>query len=82
MTNAEIELLKKNIDKDVEIRTVRGEVMVAKVGFVTHWEEYDEHSIIYKVVSSNMMKWYERHGKDDHYELDFDEILSVRLVDH
>jgi hypothetical protein len=81
MTDPEIELLKRSIDKQVKIRTTCGEVMIARIGFVTHWEEHDEHDIIYKVVSSNMMDWYERHGKDESYLLDFDKILSVNPVD-
>jgi hypothetical protein len=82
VTNSEIELLKRSIDKNVEIRTTFGEIMIAKIGFVMHSEEYDEHDVTYQVASSNMMDWYERHGKDHSYVLDFELILSVKPADH
>ena len=81
MTDAEINLLKNSIDKNVEIRTVEGEILVAKVNTVIHWDEHEEHEITYRVVSSNMMAWYERHGKDEYYVLDFERIVSVKPAD-
>jgi len=81
VTKPEIELLKDSIDKNVEIRTVDGEILVAKVNTVIHWEEHEEHEITYRVVSSSMMAWYERHGKDEYYVLDFEKIVSVKAAD-
>lgn len=81
MTKPEIELLKNSIDKNVEIRTVDGEILVAKVNTVIHWDEHGEHEITYRVVSSNKMAWYERHGKDEYYVLDFERIISVKPAD-
>jgi hypothetical protein len=58
VTESEIKLLKDNLDKIVEIETVDGERLKAKVLFVTHCEEYGEHELLYQVVSSNMLDSY------------------------
>lgn len=79
MTETEVQYLKENIDKVVEIRTVAGENLVAKILFVTHSDEYDEHDVLYQVVSSNMMDFYTRANAGG-YVLDFDEIVSVKPV--
>jgi hypothetical protein len=78
MTEADIQCLKVNIDKLVEIRTVDGECLIAEVLFVTNGEEYDEHDLLYKVVSSNKIDWYGQLGISGGYLLDFDEIDSVK----
>ncbi len=78
MTGFEIQLLKDNIDKTVEIETVDGERLIARVLFVTHCEEYDEHELLYQVVSSSMLDSYLHLEDSGGYVLDFDEIVSVR----
>ncbi len=78
MTDAEIQFLKDNIDKLVEIQTKDGECLTAKVLFVTHCEEYDEHDVLYEVVSSNMIDSYVGLGTVGGYVLDFDKIVSVK----
>ncbi len=78
MTENEIQCLKDNVDKSVEIETVEGERLIAKVLFVMHSEEYDEHELLYEVVSSNKLDTY-RHLEDaGGYTLDFSKILAVR----
>lgn len=78
MTECEIRCLKNNIDKIVKIETTDGEQLIARVLFVTQSEEYDEHELLYEVVSSSMPESY-AHLKDaGGYVLDFDKILSVR----
>ena len=75
MTECEIQYLKDNIEKLVEIETTFGERLIARVVFVMHSEEYDEHDVQYQVVSTNMPEVYAKAGD---YVLDFDKIMLVR----
>lgn len=75
MTESEIQCLKDNIDKLVEIETADGERLVARLVFVMHSEEYDEHDVQYQMISTNMPEAYTRSGD---YVLDFDKIVSVK----
>ena len=76
MTESEIQFLKENIDKLIEIETTDGERLIAKVVSVTHSQEYDEHDVQYEMISTNMPEAYSN-GSD--YILDFDNIISVKL---
>ena len=78
MNGSEILLLKESIDKNVEIETIDGELLVAQVLFVTHDEQYDEHDLLYRVVSSSMPERYQQHENAGGFVLDFDQIVSVR----
>jgi len=78
VTAFEIKLLKDSIGKTVEIETVDGERLVAKVLSVFHREEYDEHEVFYEVVSSNMLDSYAHLEDSGGYALDFEKILSVK----
>ena len=78
MTDSEIQCLKDNIDKAVEIQTIEGEQLIAKVLFVTHDQEHNEHDMLYEVVSSNMIQSYAHLDNAGGYVLDFDKILSVK----
>ena len=78
MTEAEIQCLKDNIDKAVEIETVDGERLIARILFVTHCEEYDEHDVLYEMISSNTPEFYARHPDSGGFVLDFGRILSVK----
>ena len=78
MTDAEIQCLKENIDKLVEIQTVDGEHLIAKILSVFHSDEWDEHEVFYEVVSSNMIDSYHHVGSPGGYALDFDKIVSVK----
>ena len=80
MTESDIQCLKDNIDRKVEIETSEGERLIAKVLFVIYDEEYDEHELIYEVVSSNMLEWYSHHENAGGFVLDFDKIVSVKLL--
>ena len=80
MTAAEIECLKDSIDRLVEIRTVDEECLTAKILFVIHCEEYDEHELIYEVVSSNKTEEYSHLESLGGYVLDFERIISVTLL--
>ncbi len=78
MTESEIQCLKDNIDKAVEIQTIDGERLIAKILFVTHDQEHDEHELLYEVVSSNMIEPYAHLDNAGGYVLDFDKVLSVK----
>jgi hypothetical protein len=78
MTESEIQFLKENVDKLVEIETADGERLIAKVLFVMQSEEYDEHELLYQVVSSNMLESYSHRESAGGYVLDFDKIVLVR----
>ena len=58
MTESEIQCLRDNIDKSVEIQTIDGERLIAKVLFVTLDKDYEEHEVLYEVISSNMINSY------------------------
>ena len=78
MTESEIQCLKNNIDKTVGIETSEGEQLIAKVLFVTYDREYDEHELLYQVVSSSSPELYSQYENSGGYVLDFDKIVSVR----
>jgi hypothetical protein len=80
MTEADIQCLKGNIDKLVEIRTVDDECLVARIQFVSHSDEYDEHDVLYEVVSSNRMDFYLNHKDSGGFVIDFEKIVSVKPV--
>ncbi len=78
MTEADIECLKRNTGREVQIVTTEGEHLIAKVLFVTHDQDYDEHDLIYEVVSSNMLYSYANLDKTGGYVLGFENIVSVK----
>jgi single-stranded DNA-specific DHH superfamily exonuclease len=82
MTKSDIQCLKDNVDKSVEIMTIDDECLIAKVLIVTHNDEYDEHDVLYEVVSSNKMDFYLNHKDAGGFVLDFDRIISVKPVPH
>lgn len=78
MTEADIQCLKDNIDKLVEIRTVDDECLIAKIQIVTDDYEYNVHDVMYEVISSNQIGSYTRLENSGGYLLDFVEIVSVK----
>jgi hypothetical protein len=78
VTQSEIQRLRDNIDKTVEIETDAGERLIAKVLFITFNEEYDEHELTYQVVSSTMLEAYSNLENTGGYVLDFDKIVSIK----
>lgn len=75
MTENEIQCLKDNIGRLVDVETTDGEFLVARVISVFYDQEYDEHELFYEVVSTNVS--YEHLEDAGGYALDFDEIRSV-----
>jgi hypothetical protein len=80
MTEADIQCLKDNIDKLVEIRTVDAECLIAKIQIVTDDDEYHVHDVMYEVISSNQIDTYAHLENSGGYLLDFVEIVSVKPI--
>jgi len=78
MTEFEIQCLKNNVDKFIEIETSEGEKLVAKVLLVSHDDDYDEHELLYEMVSTNTPEPYARFENSGGFVLDFAHILSVK----
>jgi len=78
MTEQEIQCLKDNIDKTVEIETISGERLIAKVLFVSHSDEYDEHDVTYEMIFSNKPEVYASYPDAGAFNMDFGAILSVK----
>jgi hypothetical protein len=78
MTEADIQCLKNNIDKLVEIRTIHDECLTAKIMIVTDDDEYHVHDVMYEVITSNQTDSYVNLDSSGGYVLDFVEIVSVK----
>ncbi len=78
MIESEIQILKDNIDKTVDIETIDGELLIAEVISVFDDQAYDEHELFYKMISSNKLDAYRHLGDAAGYALDFDRIQSVK----
>jgi len=80
MTESEIRCLKDNFDKSVEIETIDGERLIARILVVIHDQNCDEHEVIYEVISSSTPEFYSQHKNSGGFALDFDKILSVKPI--
>lgn len=78
MTEADIQCLQNHIDGLVEIRTIDDECLIAKILIVTHNDEYDEHDVLYELISSNQANPYRHLVSAGGFVLDFDRIVSVK----
>lgn len=76
MTSAEIELVKANCGKRMEIRCADGEVMQVHVVFVSE----SEGDVIYDLISSNKEDRYSGRSGGEAYSTPFNEIDSVRVL--
>jgi small nuclear ribonucleoprotein (snRNP)-like protein len=76
MNQNDLQLLKASVDKLVRIHCRDGEVLVARVHFVS--DEYKD--LIYDVVSTNQKARYEKHGQQAAYTVGFQDIESVEPV--
>jgi hypothetical protein len=78
MTDADIQCLQSHIDGLVEIQTIDDKCLIARILFVTHNEEYDEHDVLYELVSSNQADQYAHLGSAGGFLSNFDRIVSVK----
>ena len=76
MTSAEIELLKANCGKRMEIRCADGEVMQIHVVFISE----SERDVIYDLISTNREDRYSGRSGGEAYSTPFNEIDSVRVL--
>ena len=72
MDEEHLQLLKSSIDRCVVLRCVDGEVIVARILFVS-----DEEDIVYDLVSSNRLETYEQTGKTAAYLVPIIEVAAV-----
>jgi len=77
MTNAELELLKANVDRQVEIDTRDGECLRIKVLFV--FDRESDHNLLFDVISPENDRAAEG-GPAPAYSLPLADILSVRSI--
>lgn len=78
MVESEIECLKANVDKLVDLETTDGELIVAKVLNVFHDDEDDEHELFFEVVSSSAPQLYADSKASRTFAMDFEYIFSVK----
>ena len=76
MTEHDLQLLKMNVDKVVRISCTNGEVMLAKVHFVSEEDE----DVIYDLVATTRESQYEKHDEQPAYLVKFADIEHVELV--
>ena len=77
MNHSDIETLKLNDNRLVRIRTYDGEVMIARVRFVSE----PNQDLIYDLVSTTRQSQYEKLDEQPAYVIPFKDIESVEPVD-
>jgi hypothetical protein len=71
-----LETLKANVDRLVKINSFDGEVIVAKVHFVSEEDE----DVIYDLVSTSRESQYEKLDQQPAYRIRFQDIESVEIL--
>lgn len=75
MTEIDLQLLKASIDKVVRITCSDGEILLAKVHFVSD----EDQDVIYDLVSTTKESHYEERDEQPAYRVQFREITKVEL---
>jgi|GEM_PF-2434133 len=78
MTESDIQCLKLNIGKVVEMYTADGEHLTAKI--ISVFDEEDHPDVFYEILTSNTMDWYLAHADSGGFALQLDRIVSVKPV--
>jgi hypothetical protein len=73
MTDKDLRTLRENDNRIVQIRTNDGEVMLAKVRFVSE----SEQDLVYDLVSTSKEGQYEKYDEQPAYLIKFEDIESV-----
>jgi GH15 family glucan-1,4-alpha-glucosidase len=73
MTDKDLRTLKENDNHIVSIKTYDGEVMMAKVRFVSQ----SEQDLVYDLISTSKESQYEKHDEQPAYLIKFVDIESV-----
>jgi hypothetical protein len=76
MNDKDIQTLKENDNRIVRIKTCDGEVMLAKVRFVSD----SNQDLVYDLVSTTKESQYEKHDEQPAYLIKFEDIESVERV--
>jgi len=73
MNQNDIELLKENDNRVVRIKTYDGEILLAKVRFVSE----SNQDLVYDLVSTTKESQYEKHDEQPAYLIKFEDIEAV-----
>jgi small nuclear ribonucleoprotein (snRNP)-like protein len=73
MTEADLEILKDSVDKVVVITCSNGEILHARIHFVSH----EDQDVIYDLVSTTKESQYEKHDVQPAYLIRFSDIDHV-----
>ena len=76
MTDKDLRTLKENYNQIVRIRTYDGEVLLAKVLFVSD----SEQDLSYDLVSTSQESQYEKHDEQPAYLMKFADVESVEAI--
>ena len=76
MTDNDLRTLKENDNRTVRIKTYDGEVMLARVRFVSE----TEHDLVYDLVLTSRESQYEKRDEQPAYLIKFEEIESVEAL--
>jgi hypothetical protein len=77
MDDRDLRILKENDNRIVRIRTYDGEIMIAKVRFVSQADE----DLIYDLISTTKESQYEKRDEQPAYLIPFKDIESVETVE-
>ncbi len=76
MNQEDLETLKQNDKRLVRLTTCDGEVMIARVRFVSD----SNQDLIFDLISTTKESQYEKHDEQPVYRIDFKDIESVEAV--
>jgi len=76
MNQEDLETLKQNDKRLVRLTTCDGEVMIARVRFVSD----SNRDLIFDLISTTKESQYEKHDEQPVYRIDFKDIESVEAV--
>jgi hypothetical protein len=76
MTEADLAILKDSVDKVVRITCSNGEIMLARIQFVSD----EDQDVIYDLVSTTKESQYEKHEVQPAYLIRFRDIDRVEPV--
>lgn len=77
MTDEDLKTLRQRQNHIVKIHTLDGEVLIAKVLFISDSQE----DVIYDLISTSQESQYEKHDEQPAYRILFKDIASVDPVD-
>ena len=79
MSDANIETLKANIDKKVQITTSSGEEMVVKV--ISVFDQDSDADMFFELVATSQPRLYARKEKVGGYSITLNQIVSVKAIE-